>query len=124
MRVIVTNPSGDILGTFNSFVILHTLIEQYLTKLGSGFQKTDNLGYLSSNLSTLGTGMRLSVMVYLPSFNALISSVSSVHNHTPFTYSALTLLEDVCALFNLTSRGTNGVNTPAEGDKFDICNLE
>jgi protein-arginine kinase len=119
LRMIVTEPGGDICNTFNTFVVNHELLELNAQKLGHSFMHSESLGYLQSNLAYVGTGMKISIMVSLPAFNRLIIDAIYSNNHDE-----ITLLEEVCSAYQLTSRGSQGMHSASEDDKFDISNTE
>ena len=68
---------------------------------------SDNLGYLGTCPSNLGTGLRASVMVVLPELNKNVE-----------------LLEKICASFDLQPRGSAGEHSAAVGGKWDVSNMQ
>jgi creatine kinase len=75
----------------------------------------ETLGFLGTCPSNLGTGLRASVMVNLPSFYALMKSENLEDKE---------LLESVCASFDLQPRGSAGEHSSAVGAMFDVSNKQ
>merc|ERR550539_1141768 len=93
---------GDVLSVFKRF---STASDTFAKNADIMF--ADNLGFIGTCASNLGTGLRASVMVKLPSFNENIE-----------------LLEKCCKKLSLQPRGSSGEHTKAIGGKFDISNVQ
>ena len=74
---------------------------------GAKLMWTENLGFLGTCPSNIGTGLRGSVMIKLPNFNKNVM-----------------LLEKVCEEFDLQPRGSAGEHSEAVGAKFDVSNKQ
>jgi len=71
------------------------------------YARTDNLGYLTSSLSNIGTGFRLSVMVHLGGLSFLKEAVPTLA---------------AAAELRISIRGLFGEGTKAFGDIFQVSN--
>lgn len=114
-RIISMEMGGDILSVFTRFCAISDAIKAAATATGKSLMWTENLGFLGTCPSNLGTGLRASVMVKLEAFNKLMEG----ENHKDRE-----LLEDVCSRFDLQPRGSNGEHSAAIGGKFDVSNKQ
>jgi len=114
-RIISMEDGGDIVSVFTRFCALSNAIKEQATQNGTKLMWSDNLGYLGTCPSNLGTGLRASVMVKLEQFNKLMEG----ENHHDKE-----LLEDVCSAFDLQPRGSAGEHSAAVGAKFDVSNKQ
>lgn len=64
----------------------------------------ERLGFLGTCPSNLGTGLRASVMIFLPEFNKLMESHDSEDRE---------LLDKVCSAYDLQPRGSTGEHSAA-----------
>jgi creatine kinase len=101
-RIISMSTDGDVLSVFKRFSTASETFAKH-----AGIMYSDNLGYIGTCASNLGTGLRASVMVKLPEFN-----------------NNLELLEECCQKLHLQPRGSSGEHTKAVGGKFDISNKQ
>merc|ERR1712062_933284 len=90
------------MGVFKRFATASDTFEKE-----AGGMYADNLGFIGTCASNLGTGLRASVMVVLTAFNE-----------------NLELLEECCKKMSLQPRGSSGEHTKAVGGKFDISNKQ
>jgi creatine kinase len=74
--------------------------------MGKDFMHNDHLGYILTCPSNLGTGLRAGCMVKIPHVSARKD------------------FKDLCAKLCLQARGGGGVDSVAEGGKFDISNAD
>merc|ERR1711997_1287937 len=93
---------GDVLSVFKRFALASDTFEK-----NADIMFADNLGFIGTCASNLGTGLRASVMVVLPEFN------KDVH-----------LLEAACGKLCLQPRGSSGEHSAAVGAKWDISNKQ
>lgn len=114
-RIISMEMGGDILSVFTRFCAISEAIKTAATETGKSLMWTENLGFLGTCPSNLGTGLRASVMVTLVEFNKLMEG----ENHDDRE-----LLEEVCSKFDLQPRGSNGEHSAAIGGKFDVSNKQ
>jgi len=114
-RIISMEDGGDIPSVFARFCALSHAIKAEAERNGTKLMWSENLGYLGTCPSNLGTGLRASVMVKLVKFNELMEG-SNQHDKE--------LLEDVCSAFDLQPRGSAGEHSPAVGAKFDVSNKQ
>jgi creatine kinase len=70
-RIISMEMGGNIYSVFKRFCELSDAIKVVAEQNGTKFMWSDNLGFLGTCPSNLGTGLRASVMVKLPHFNKL-----------------------------------------------------
>lgn len=101
-RIISMSTDGDILTVFKRFALASDTFEKH-----AEIMFADNLGFIGTCASNLGTGLRASVMVVLPEFN------KDVH-----------FLEACCAKLDLQPRGSSGEHSAAVGAKWDISNKQ
>jgi creatine kinase len=101
-RIISMSTDGDILSVFKRFALASDTFQK-----NADIMFADNLGFIGTCASNLGTGLRASVMVVLPEFN------KDVH-----------LLEAACAKLCLQPRGSSGEHSAAVGGKWDISNKQ
>eukprot|EP01038_Epipyxis_sp_PR26KG_P005764 gene5764-7956_t len=114
-RIISMEMGGDILSVFTRFCELSNALKQSAEANGTKLMWNDTLGFLGTCPSNLGTGLRASVMVILPQFNALMVSSNPDDKE---------LLEAVCSAYDLQPRGSAGEHSAAVGAKFDISNKQ
>jgi len=101
-RIISMSTDGDVMSVFKRFATASNTFEKH-----ADIMFADNLGFIGTCASNLGTGLRASVMVKLTSFNENIE-----------------LLEKCCKKLSLQPRGSSGEHTKAIGGKFDISNKQ
>lgn len=106
-RIISMENGGDIKGVFSRFCQLSHSIKEAAESHGKSLMYNDQLGFLGTCPSNLGTGLRASVMVRLPNLN------KDVHK-----------LEEVCNSLDLQPRGSAGEHSEAVGAKWDISNKQ
>ncbi|XP_039531310.1 creatine kinase, mitochondrial 2a (sarcomeric) isoform X1 [Pimephales promelas] len=105
-RVISMEKGGNMKRVFERFCRGLKQVEQLIKERGWEFMWNENLGYILTCPSNLGTGLRAGVHVRLPKlskdprFNKILDNL------------------------RLQKRGTGGVDTAAVGDTFDISNLD
>jgi creatine kinase len=114
-RIISMENGGDIPSVFKRFCELSNAVKISAEAVGATLMWNETLGFLGTCPSNLGTGLRASVMVVLPSFNALMEGGDQEDKE---------LLEYVCASFDLQPRGSAGEHSPAVGGKFDVSNKQ
>nr|XP_039258337.1 creatine kinase, testis isozyme-like [Styela clava] len=105
-RVISMQRGGNMRAVFERFCRGLTEVEQEMKKQGTQFMHSDNLGYILTCPSNLGTGLRAGVHVKLP----LLSQDPR--------------FEKILVAMRLQKRGTGGVDTEAVGGIFDISNAD
>jgi len=101
-RIISMSTDGDVMSVFKRFALASNTFEKH-----AEIMFANNLGFIGTCASNLGTGLRASVMVKLPNFNK-----------------NLELLEECCKTMDLQPRGSAGEHTEAIGGKFDISNKQ
>jgi len=101
-RIISMSTDGDVLSVFKRFAYASDTFQK-----NADIMFADNLGFIGTCASNLGTGLRASVMVVLPKFNEDIE-----------------LLESACAKLCLQPRGSSGEHSAAVGAKWDISNKQ
>lgn len=101
-RIISMSTDGDILTVFKRFANASNTFEEH-----AQIMFADNLGFIGTCASNLGTGLRASVMVVLKEFNKDVE-----------------LLEKCCAKLDLQPRGSSGEHSAAVGGKWDISNKQ
>merc|ERR1711865_1008843 len=106
-RIISMCKGGNIREVFARFAQISDNMKKAAEAAGASLMHTENLGFLGSCPSNIGTGLRASVMVKIPQFNK-----------------TLELLEKVCNQFDLQPRGSNGEHSEAVGGKFDVSNKQ
>lgn len=106
-RIIAMENGGDVKGVFTRFCQLSDAIKNAAEANGKSLMYNNNLGFLGTCPSNLGTGLRASVMITLPELN------KDVHK-----------LEEICAQFDLQPRGSSGEHSAAIGGKWDISNKQ
>ncbi|MCO4782538.1 MAG: hypothetical protein KC646_09440 [Candidatus Cloacimonetes bacterium] len=99
LRVFCHQQEGDFLTTFTNASNLASQLEQAL-----GFCKSDDLGYLTTCPTNLGTGMRISIHYKLP------HGVS------------IEKIQELAKPLSLSIRGTNGERSESIGGIVDISN--
>ena len=106
-RIISMEDGGDIKGVFSRFCQLSHAIKDAAESNGKALMYSDQLGFLGTCPSNLGTGLRGSVMIHLPNLN------KDVH-----------ALEEICASLDLQPRGSAGEHSEAVGAMWDISNKQ
>lgn len=109
-RIISMAKGGNIKDVFARFCQISAALDKAAAENGTKLMVSENLGFLGTCPSNLGTGLRASVMVKLTKFNE--SEESRV------------LLEKVCDKFDLQPRGSAGEHSAAVEDKFDVSNKQ
>lgn len=116
-RIISMELGGDIPSVFTRFCSLSEAMKASAEKNDTKLMFNENLGFLGTCPSNLGTGLRASVMVKLPGFNALLENAEASQEDKE-------LLEQVCSEFDLQPRGSAGEHSPAKDAKFDVSNKQ
>merc|ERR1711871_1694712 len=106
-RIISMSKDGDVKSVFARFCAISESLSKVADAQGTKLMWSDNLGFLGTCPSNLGTGLRASVMVVLPKLNENVE-----------------LLEKICAAFDLQPRGSAGEHSAAVGGKWDISNKQ
>ncbi|EKX34475.1 hypothetical protein GUITHDRAFT_155718 [Guillardia theta CCMP2712] len=106
-RIIAMEEGGDVKGVFTRFCQLSDAIKTAAESNGKSLMYKENLGFLGTCPSNLGTGLRASVMITLPELN------KDPHK-----------LEEICSQYDLQPRGSSGEHTAAIGAKWDISNKQ
>jgi creatine kinase len=106
-RIISMAMKGDVKDVFTRFCAISEELSKVAEAQGTKLMWSDNLGFLGTCPSNLGTGLRASVMVVLPKLNEKVE-----------------LLEKICDAFDLQPRGSAGEHSAAEGGKWDISNKQ
>lgn len=106
-RIISMENGGDIKGVFSRFCQLSHAIKAAAESNGKSLMYSDQLGFLGTCPSNLGTGLRASVMIHLPNLN------KNVH-----------ALEEICASLDLQPRGSAGEHSEAVGAMWDVSNKQ
>ena len=106
-RIIAMENGGDIKGVFTRFCQLSHAIQAAAENHGKALMYSDQLGFLGTCPSNLGTGLRGSVMIHLPNLN------EDVH-----------ALEEICSSLDLQPRGSAGEHSAAVGAMWDISNKQ
>jgi len=119
-RIISMEKGGNIPSVFTRFCAISSSIKSVSESKGLKLMWSENLGFLGTCPSNLGTGLRASVMVVLKEFNALMESTDPVIKSKKLNE----LLDVVCAGFDLQPRGSSGEHSPAVGAKFDVSNKQ
>jgi len=101
-RIISMSTDGDVMSVFKRFAYASDTFEKH-----ADIMFADNLGFIGTCASNLGTGLRASVMVVLTEFNKNIE-----------------LLEKCCTKLCLQPRGSSGEHSKAVGGKFDVSNKQ
>ncbi|XP_041100528.1 creatine kinase S-type, mitochondrial [Polyodon spathula] len=105
-RVISMEKGGNMKRVFERFCRGLKEVERLICERGWEFMWNEHLGYILTCPSNLGTGLRAGVHVKIPNL------------------SKDPRLSKVLDNLRLQKRGTGGVDTAAEGDTFDISNLD
>jgi creatine kinase len=105
-RIISMEKGDDVRAIFVRFAKATEVIAKVLKAEGKDFMHNDHLGYILTCPSNLGTGLRAGAMVKIP----LLSVRAD--------------FKDLCARLGLQARGGAGVDSAAEGGKFDISNAD
>jgi len=106
-RIISMSTDGDVKQVFARFCNISHAIKNSIESDGGKFMFTENLGFLGTCPSNLGTGLRASVMICLPELNKDVAK-----------------LEEICDNFQLQPRGSAGEHSAAVGAKWDISNKQ
>ena len=106
-RIISMEDGGDIKGVFTRFCTLSQAIKGAAEANGKAVMYHDRLGFLSTCISNLGTGLRCSVMLHLPHLNRDIQT-----------------LEQICNSLDLQPRGSGGEHCESVGAMWDVSNKE
>jgi len=114
-RIISMETGGDIPSVFARFCNLSHAIKASAEANNAKLMWSENLGFMGTCMSNLGTGLRASVMVCLPEFNKLLEGENVEDKE---------LLETVCSAFDLQPRGSAGEHSAAVGAKFDVSNKQ
>lgn len=101
-RIISMSKDGDVAEVFARFCKASKAMEA-----NAECMRSDDLGYIGTCPSNLGTGLRASFMVVLKQFNENVE-----------------LLEKACASLNLQPRGSSGEHSAAVGGKWDVSNKQ
>lgn len=109
-RIISMAKGGDVKAVFTRFCEISAALAKAAEENGTKLMYSENLGYLGTCPSNLGTGLRASVMIKLAKFNE--------------TEESRVLLEKVCDKFDLQPRGSAGEHSAAVEDKFDVSNKQ
>jgi len=113
-RIISMELKGNIPSVFARFCALSDAIKASAVANGASLMWNETLGFLGTCPTNLGTGLRASVMIQLPRFNALLEAGGDDKE----------LLDKVCLKFQLQPRGSAGEHSPAVDAKFDISNRQ
>nr|BAG71433.1 creatine kinase Mt-CK1 [Molgula tectiformis] len=105
-RIISMQRGGNMKAVFERFCKGLQKVEAEMRKEGHDFMHSENLGYILTCPSNLGTGLRAGVHVKLP------------------LLSADARFEAILEKLRLQKRGTGGVDTKAVGGTFDISNAD
>jgi creatine kinase len=114
-RIISMEMGGNIPSVFARFCDLSNAIKASAEKNETKLMWSENLGFLGTCPSNLGTGLRASVMVVLNEFNKLMEGDVQEDKE---------LLEEVCSKYDLQPRGSAGEHSAAVGGKFDVSNKQ
>lgn len=116
-RIISMELGGDIPSVFTRFCAISNAIKASAEANNAKLMWNENLGFLGTCPSNLGTGLRASVMVVLEHFNAIMEdpNASTEDKH---------MLDEVCDMFDLQPRGSAGEHSAAVGGKFDVSNKQ
>jgi creatine kinase len=106
-RIISMQSGGDVWTVFSRFCKISDTIKTAAERNGAKLMFSEQLGFLGTCPSNLGTGLRASVMIKIPELNKDPAA-----------------LEKVCAAFDLQPRGSSGEHTAAVGGKWDISNKQ
>jgi creatine kinase len=106
-RIISMENGGDVVSVFARFCALSNALAASAEHRGTKLMYDDHLGFLGTCPSNLGTGLRASVMMFLP----------QLARHQEF-------LDRVCDKFDLQARGSSGEHTEAIGGKYDVSNKQ
>ena len=98
---------GNVKDVFARFCALSDAMKESAVASGADLMHSENLGFIGSCPSNLGTGLRASVMIKLAKLNENVE-----------------LLEKVCESFDLQPRGSAGEHSAAVGGKWDISNKQ
>ena len=106
-RIISMAMKGNVKDVFARFCSLSDAMKASAVASGADLMHSENLGFIGSCPSNLGTGLRASVMIKLEKLNENVE-----------------LLEKVCESFDLQPRGSAGEHSAAVGGKWDVSNKQ
>merc|ERR1712100_54556 len=106
-RIISMAMKGNVKAVFARFCSLSDAMKASAVASGADLMHSENLGFIGSCPSNLGTGLRASVMIKLEKLNENVE-----------------LLEKVCESFDLQPRGSAGEHSAAVGGKWDVSNKQ
>eukprot|EP00667_Euglena_gracilis_P010223 EG_transcript_10397 len=106
LRIISIQPGNDLVGVFHRLAEGIHLIGSALEAMGCPYVYDAQRGYMGSEPSQLGTGLRASVLIRLPRLT----------QHPDF--------KRICLGMGLGIRGTNGEHTPIVDGVVDISNRQ
>ena len=110
MRVISMQKGGNVAEVFERWAKGVNAVEKVVKEAGYKYMQDDHLGNFSSCISNVGTGLRASMHIKLPSILAQVGQDG---------------LEAYCETLRMQCRGTGGEHTAAGSDgKVDISNLD
>ena len=98
---------GNVKSVFARFCALSEAIKASVEAGGKKFMFSENLGFLGTCPSNLGTGLRASVMIRLPHLSTNLEE-----------------LEKMCAASGLQLRGSAGEHSAAVGAVWDLSNTQ
>ena len=114
-RLISMEQGGDFNSVFSRFCRLCCEFDVIAERNNVRVSWSDNLGFLSSCPSNLGTALRASVIISLPGFDRVADGAERDERN---------LLEDVCEGLKLQIRGSAGEFTNSVEAKYDISNKQ
>lgn len=110
LRLVSLQPNGDIVTAFNRLQSLLTGVQKTAQEKNSPFLKTENLGYITSCPSNIGTAMKVSVLIKLTKIvekskehPELISSILDIFDI------GYNIVEENLEIFNLDRVGVSEV---------------
>jgi len=110
LRVISMQAGGDVKEVFARWARGVNEVEKTVKNMGLKWMQNKHVGNFSSCVSNLGTGLRASMHIKLPSIIKAIGQKG---------------LEEFCEAMRMQCRGTGGEHTAAGADgKVDISNIE
>lgn len=114
-RIISSGLDGDVVSVFSQFAEFVTAFGKSVEEKGHKLMKSEQLGYLVTCPSGLGTGLSAVVTIRLPAINKLMGSKKK-SDHA--------VLQKVCEIFDLIAHGANGPFTAADGAKFVVSSRQ
>jgi len=106
MRIISMEKGDNIKAIFDRFAAATAGVQKVLTEAGKSFMRSDNLGWILSCPSNLGTGLRAGAIIKIPLFSARAD------------------FKAVLGKMKLQARGTAGVDSVSNDGRFDISNSD